>query len=186
MGFHTAQELPADYACIMTGRTHTKSLLTKNFSSIAQSYSRRDNIVAFDTSCTNCTTTIQGFGFKANCTETTQDYKITVGADDYSMKQAMDGASFFQVNITEFREWIVFSMPLGAFLRYKTLFKEDNTCYGKTKIQTCYLHAGIAEFPVHLDGDEVKLEGAWKDDKFTERKYANHSTCHFQLVANEF
>jgi hypothetical protein len=176
MDFHIARELPADYACIMTGRTHTTSLLTENFSSIAQSYSRRDDMVAFDTSCTNCTTTIQGFGFKINCTETSQDYNITVGADDYSMKKAMDGASFFQVNITEFREWIVFSMPLGAFLRYTTLFKEDNNCYGKTKIQTCDLHAGIAEFPVRLDGDKVELEGTWKDDKFIERKYVNYST----------
>ncbi|KAJ4019407.1 hypothetical protein NW766_003126 [Fusarium irregulare] len=171
MNFHIARELPADYACIVTGRTHSTSLLSKNFSNIAHSYSRRDEMAAFDTTCTNCTTKVQGFGFQVNCTETTRDYNLTVGADQASLKDAMNGASFFQVNITEFTDYSVYDMPDGAFLRYTTLYKDEDRCYGKTKIQTCDLHAGIAEFPVRVDGDTVELEGTWKDDKFIERKY---------------
>ena len=170
MNFHIARELPADYACIVTGRTHSTSLLSKNFSDIAHSYSRHDEMAAFDTTCTNCTTKVQGFGFQVNCTETTRDYNITAGADEASLEKAMNGASFFQVNITEFTDYSVYDMPDGAFLRYTTLYKDEDRCYGKTKIQTCDLHAGIAEFPVRVDGDTVELEGTWKDDKFIERK----------------
>ncbi|QPC80215.1 hypothetical protein HYE68_010967 [Fusarium pseudograminearum] len=166
--FHIARELPGDYACIMTGRTHSTSLLTKNFSDIAHNYNRRSDMVAFDTSCTNCTTTVEGFGFQVNCTETTMDYNITVGSD---LKQAINGASFFQVNVSEFTGNSVYSMKDGAFLRLATLYKDDHNCYGNTKIQTCDLHAGITKFPVRMDGDKVELLGSWKDDKFIERKY---------------
>ncbi|CEI70529.1 hypothetical protein FVEN_g974 [Fusarium venenatum] len=170
MNFHIARELPMDYACIMTGRTHSTSLLTKNFSDIAHSYSRRDDMVAFDTSCTNCTTTIEGFGFQVNCSESTRNYNISLGSGT-DLKQAMNGASFFQVNVSEFTDYSVYQMKDGAFLQLATLYKDDSNCYGKTKVQTCDLHAGITKFPVKIDGDKVELLGKWKDDKFIERKY---------------
>ncbi|KAH7183321.1 uncharacterized protein B0J16DRAFT_163597 [Fusarium flagelliforme] len=172
MNFHIARELPEDYGCIITGRSHyATSLLTKNFSDIAHSYSRRDEMAAFGTTCTNCTTKIRGFGFQVNCTETAREYNLTAGADEAALQKAMNGASFFQVNITEFREYEVYSMPDGSFLRYTTLYKEQDECAGKTKIQTCDLHGGIAEFPVRIEDDKVELVGTWKDDKFIERKY---------------
>lgn len=171
MNFHIARELPEDYGCIITGRSHyATSLLTKNFSDIAHSYSRRDEMAAFGTTCTNCTTKIRGFGFQVNCTETAREYNLTAGADEAALQKAMNGASFFQVNITEFREYEVYSMPNGSFLRYTTLYKEQDECAGKTKIQTCDLHGGIAEFPVRIEDDKVELVGTWKDDKFIERK----------------
>ena len=90
--------------------------------------------------------------------------------DDASLKVAMNGASVFQVNITEFSDYSVYQMPDGAFLRYTTLYKDSSYCYGKTKIQTSDLHAGIAKFPVQINEDKVELVGTWKDDKFIERK----------------
>ncbi|KAF4998709.1 hypothetical protein FGRMN_3035 [Fusarium graminum] len=170
--FHIARELPTDYACIMTGRSHSTSLLTKNFSEIAQSYSRRDGMAVFNTACTNCTTSIQGFGFDVNCTDTTRDFNLTLnGAGREAMLKAMAGAYFFQVNITEYSDWSVNEMPDGSFLQYTALYKDTNQCDGKVKVQTCDLHAGITKFPVRMNGKTVELEGTWKDDKFVERKY---------------
>lgn len=171
MNFHIARELPENYACIMTGRTHSTSLLTKNFSDVAQNYSRRSDMAVFDTSCTNCTTAVEGFGFDVNCTETTRDFNLTIGTDRASMLRAMDGAYFFQVNVTEYSDWGVNDLANGSFLRYTTLYKDTDKCSGKAKIQTCDLHAGIAKFPVRMDGKTVELQGTWKDDKFIERKY---------------
>ncbi|KAF5260234.1 hypothetical protein FOXYS1_9137 [Fusarium oxysporum] len=171
MNFHIARELPENYACIMTGRTHSTSLLTKNFSDVAQNYSRRSDMAVFDTSCTNCTTAVEGFGFDVNCTETTREFNLTIGTDRASMLRAMDGAYFFQVNVTEYSDWGVNDLANGSFLRYTTLYKDTDKCSGKAKIQTCDLHAGIAKFPVRMDGKTVELQGTWKDDKFIERKY---------------
>ncbi|RYC83634.1 hypothetical protein BFJ63_vAg13472 [Fusarium oxysporum f. sp. narcissi] len=171
MNFHIARELPESYACIMTGRTHSTSLLTKNFSDVAQNYSRRSDMAVFDTSCTNCTTAVEGFGFDVNCTETTRDFNLTIGTDRASMLRAMDGAYFFQVNVTEYSDWGVNDLANGSFLRYTTLYKDTDKCSGKAKIQTCDLHAGIAKFPVRMDSKTVELQGTWKDDKFIERKY---------------
>ncbi|KAH6954444.1 hypothetical protein DER45DRAFT_570478 [Fusarium avenaceum] len=168
VNFHIARELPDNYASIMTGRTHSTSLLTKNFSDVAQGYSRRDNMAVFDTSCTNCTTSVQGFGFDVNCTDTTRDFNLTIGD---SLTKAMQGAYYFQVNITEYSNYDVYKMPDGSFLRYTTLYKDTRHCGGKVKIQTCDLHAGITKFPVRMNGKTVELEGTWKDDKFAERKY---------------
>jgi hypothetical protein len=169
VNFHIARELPTNYASIMTGRTHSTSLLTKNFSDVAQSYSRRDDMAVFDTSCTNCTTSVQGFGFDVNCTDTTRDFNLTI--DSGSLKKAMQGAYYFQVNITEYSDYDVYDMPDGSFLRYTTLYKDTHQCDGKVKIQTCDLHAGITKFPVRMNGKTVELEGTWKDDEFVERKY---------------
>ncbi|CVK85995.1 uncharacterized protein FMAN_06565 [Fusarium mangiferae] len=171
VNFHIARELPENYASIMTGRTHSTSLLTKNFSDVAQSYSRRSDMAVFDTSCTNCTTSVQGFGFDVNCTETTRDFNLTIGTDRASMLRAMDGAYFFQVNVTEYSDWGVNDLANGSFLRYTTLYKDTDKCNGKTKVQTCDLHGGIAKFPVRMDGTTVELLGTRKDDKFIERKY---------------
>ncbi|KAH7151376.1 hypothetical protein DER46DRAFT_638943 [Fusarium sp. MPI-SDFR-AT-0072] len=171
VNFHIARELPENYACIMTGRTHSTSLLTKNFSDVAQNYSRRSDMAVFDTSCTNCTTAVEGFGFDVNCTDTTRDFNLTIGMDRASMLRAMDGAYFFQVNVTEYSDWGVNDLANGSFLRYTTLYKDTDKCSGKVKIQTCDLHAGIAKFPVRMDGKTVELQGTWKDDKFIKRKY---------------
>lgn len=62
IGFHIAQELPPAYATILTSRTNAVSLLTKNFSEIAQAYNNRDDMVVFDTYCDNCTTSVQVCG----------------------------------------------------------------------------------------------------------------------------
>ncbi|KAM0321283.1 hypothetical protein ACHAPQ_009506 [Fusarium lateritium] len=169
VNFHIARELPVNYASIMTGRTHSASLLTKNFSEVAQGYSRRDDMAVFDTSCSNCTTSVQGFGFDVNCTDTTRDFNLTIGGG--SLTKAMDGAYYFQVNITEYSDYAVYNMPDGSFLRYTTLFKDTHQCGGKVKVQTCDLHAGITKFPVRMTGKTVELEGTWKDDEFVERKY---------------
>jgi hypothetical protein len=128
-------------------------------------------MAVFDTSCTNCTTAVEGFGFDVNCTETTRDFNLTIGTDRASMLRAMDGAYFFQVNVTEYSDWGVNDLANGSFLRYTTLYKDTDKCSGKAKIQTCDLHAGIAKFPVRMDGKTVELQGTWKDDKFIERKY---------------
>ncbi|KAF4960057.1 hypothetical protein FSARC_10552 [Fusarium sarcochroum] len=169
--FHIARELPDNYASIMTGRTHSTSLLTKNFSDIAQGYSNRKDMVVFDTTCDNCTTSVQGFGFQVNCTDTTRDFNLTVGMDRASMMKAMSGGDLFQVNITEYSDYSVYDMPDGSFLRYTTLYKDTHKCSGKLKIQTCDLHAGTTKFPVRMDGETVELVGTWKDDKFIRRKY---------------
>lgn len=59
MDFHIAQELPENYGAILTGRTREVSLLTRNFSDIAQAYSNRDGMMAFGTTCNNCTTNVK-------------------------------------------------------------------------------------------------------------------------------
>ncbi|RSL47298.1 hypothetical protein CEP54_013477 [Fusarium duplospermum] len=169
--FHIARELPSNYASIQTGRTHSVSLLTKNFSDIAQAYNNRNDMLAFETYCNNCTTSVQGFGFQVNCTESTRNFNLTVGMDRASMQKAFNGAYLFQVNVTEFSDYSVYQMKDGSFLRYTTLFKDTNQCNGKLKVQTCDLHAGISTFPVRLDGNKVELMGSWKDDKFVQRKY---------------
>ncbi|KAK7397895.1 hypothetical protein QQX98_012730 [Neonectria punicea] len=169
--FHIARELPQDYASIMTGRTHSVSLLTRNFSDVAQAYSNRNSMMAFNTRCDNCTTSVQGFGFQVNCTESTKSFNLTVGMDQKSMSRAFNGSDLFQVNITEYSDYSVYQMDDGSFLRYTTLYKDTNECSGKLKIQTCDLHAGISTFPVRLDGSKVELKGTWKDDKFVTRKY---------------
>ncbi|KAK7428844.1 hypothetical protein QQZ08_004614 [Neonectria magnoliae] len=169
--FHIARELPQDYASIMTGRTHSVSLLTRNFSDVAQAYSNRNSMVAFNTRCDNCTTSVQGFGFQVNCTESTKNFNLTVGMGQEGMSRAFKGSDLFQVNITEYSDYSVYQMDDGSFLRYTTLYKDTNKCSGKLKIQTCDLHAGISTFPVRLDGSKVELKGTWKDDKFVMRKY---------------
>ncbi|KAF4995749.1 hypothetical protein FDECE_12698 [Fusarium decemcellulare] len=168
---HIARQLPDNYASIFTGRTHSVSLLTKNFSDIAQAYSNRDDMVAFNTYCDNCTTAVQGFGFDVNCTESTKKFNLTVGMGRGGMTSAMSGATLFEVNVTEYSDYSVYQMKDGSFLRYTTLWKDTSECGGKLKIQTCDLHAGITTFPVRLDGKKVELEGTWKDDKFIKRHY---------------
>ncbi|KAF4341965.1 hypothetical protein FBEOM_4131 [Fusarium beomiforme] len=114
---------------------------------------------------------LEGFGFDVNCTDTTRDFNLTLDTGRSSMLRAMDGAYFFQVNVTEYSDWGVNKLPDGSFLRYTTLYKNTTECSGKINVQTCDLHAGIAKFPVKMNGQTVELEGTWKGDEFIERKY---------------
>lgn len=57
--FHIARELPLNWGSIITGRNYQASLLTRNFSEVAQEYNNRDDMIAFETDCNNCTTSVQ-------------------------------------------------------------------------------------------------------------------------------
>ncbi|KAF5025504.1 hypothetical protein F66182_2409 [Fusarium sp. NRRL 66182] len=184
LDFHIARELPGNYASILTGRTHSVSFLSKNFSEIAQSYSNRDDMLAFNTNCDNCTTTVQGFGFDVNCTDSRRDFSLAVGTSRGSMLRAMDTTYLFQVNITEFSDYSVYDMEHGSFLRYTTLYKDTSSCDGELKIQTCDLHAGITTFSTRLEGSNVKLEGTWKDDKFVQRNGSGNILGGFTTIAD--
>lgn len=59
MNFPIARELPYGYGATLSGRNTNIFFLTSNFSKIAQSYSSRDEIRAYNSSCDNCTSTVQ-------------------------------------------------------------------------------------------------------------------------------
>lgn len=54
-----AQELPWNYGGIYTGKTNEVNLLTHSFSEIAQAYTNRQAMTAYNTNCDNCTTFLQ-------------------------------------------------------------------------------------------------------------------------------
>ncbi|KAH7304721.1 hypothetical protein B0I35DRAFT_400840 [Stachybotrys elegans] len=170
MSFHIAEELPDGYGAITTGRTKEASFLTRNFSDIAHSYSNRARMVLPDTHCHNCTAKVRAFGFKVNCTSSEQDFNLDIGSGD-NLAAVMDGLYVFQVNITSYDGSDTWTSKDGAFIQFKTLYKDTTDCKGKLSLQSCDLHAGISRIKITVDDDHVSLDGTWKDDEFLETRY---------------
>ncbi|CAG7565921.1 unnamed protein product [Fusarium equiseti] len=103
----------------LSGRDTNIFLLTSNFSKIAQSYSSRDEIRAYNSSCDNCTSTVQGFGFAVNCTERSRRFDLS--AEISSPAASAGGDYLFQINITEYRGLEIYSGRIGSRLRFTTL-----------------------------------------------------------------
>ncbi|GKU23032.1 unnamed protein product [Fusarium langsethiae] len=169
MNFHIARELPYGYGATLSGRNTNIFFLTSNFSKIAQSYSSRDEIRAYNSSCDNCTSTVQGFGFAVNCTERSRRFDMS--AEISSPAASAGGDYLFQINITEYRGLEIYSSKNGSRLRFTTLWKATHDCSGDLKIQTCDLTAGITEYPIVTEGAKVKLQGTWHDDVFVESRH---------------
>ncbi|CEI63377.1 hypothetical protein FVEN_g96 [Fusarium venenatum] len=167
MNFPIARELPYGYGATLSGRNTNIFFLTSNFSKIAQSYSSRDEIRVYNSSCDNCTATVQGFGFAVNCTEKSRRFDMSTEISSPMMSRG--GDYLFQINVTEYRGLEIYSSKNGSRLRFTTLWKATHDCSGDLKIQTCDLTAGITKYPIAItEGANVKLQGTWHDDIFIE------------------
>ncbi|KAI9147346.1 hypothetical protein HJFPF1_12365 [Paramyrothecium foliicola] len=169
INFPIAQELPEDYGAILTGRTNSVSLLTRNFSDIAEEYSNRREMLALGFVCDNCTTSVKAFGFKVNCSSSDRAFDLDLAGGN--MTSAISGADMFQINATEYKEPETWSSEDGAFLRLSTLYKETNECKGRLSLQTCDLHAGVSNMSVYVRDGVISLQSTWHDDQFLETKY---------------
>ncbi|RBR07853.1 uncharacterized protein FIESC28_10493 [Fusarium coffeatum] len=159
MNFHIARELPYGYGANLSGRNTNIFFLTSNFSRIAQSYSSRDVVRAYNSSCDNCTSTVQ------------RSRRFDISAEVSSPAATAGGDYLFQINVTEYRGLEIYSSKNGSRLRFTTLWKPSNDCSGDLKIQTCDLTAGITKYPIVTEGAKVTLQGTWHDDVFVESRH---------------
>ncbi|KAF5227038.1 hypothetical protein FAUST_12034 [Fusarium austroamericanum] len=169
VNFPIARELPFGYGATLSGRNTDMFFLTQHFSKIAQSYSSRDEIRVYNSSCNNCTGTVQGFGFAVNCTEKSQRFDMSTEISSPMMTKG--GDYLFQLNVTEYKGMEIYSSKNGSRLRFTTLWKATPNCKGDLNIQTCDLTAGITEYPIITEGEKVKLQGTWHDDVFIESRH---------------
>lgn len=133
-----------------------------------------------------CTTSIKGFGFRPNCTTTTQSFDLISlpsscnSCNDQSCRkqcanlaQTIYNYDFFSV-----------SWSTNAFsgaksqdqaLTLTTVFKPDSSCAGDIQIHTCALYQGTVEYDVVIANDSITTSGNasdyWDDSTTIDSKF---------------
>ncbi|MDI1490039.1 MAG: hypothetical protein OHK93_001238 [Ramalina farinacea] len=147
LDLRVAQQLPGSYTGLITGRSHTPSFLTGNFSSIVLAENNQVPISVPSTSCLGkCSTTVPGAGFSLNCTSGETPYDISNNTD-YSEHTVFE---------TTF-SWNGFTSDPGQ-INLGLAFRDTPTCKGTLKIRNCTMFSSNVEYAVELDGRSSHLQ----------------------------
>lgn len=172
-----AQNLPDNYTAygvgdMQYGNTSTASAyLTSSFDAIVLGYNNRATMNLRHTECgDSCETTINGFGFDADCTTVPQD-GLSSESDGDTLVMFSTDVNIWAQNLSD-ASWDSGSSKRGtttydtavynAGLNITVFFQSDD---GST-LRNCLLQPSVMAYPVTLTNDStVTLNGGWSTDK---------------------
>lgn len=151
-----APEIPYGWTGIVSGRMYAVSLLTANFTPVAQNFYNQRPINISATGCNDgiCTAKILGSGFAANCSSRTIPYDLNIhtfpngSADVYG--EAVQGDYGF---LSSF-EWDV-DTPGNISLNVQ--YKSTPACSGDLIVKQCSLREATVEYPVIVDSNQSTI-----------------------------
>ena len=147
-----AQQLPDGYTGFISGRQRVVSLLTTNFTAVANAAQMGTPINFTSQGCKgDCYTRIRGAGFAVNCTPSTSPFDLN---PQVSKGGSLDTSSQSVANGTRaFGSSIVWDNGSPSVLQLGVQYKDKDSCTGDLQIRNCTLQASVVEYPVHIDGN---------------------------------
>lgn len=185
---HVAQKLPDNYTAYGVGTMQygnmstASAYLTSNFDAVVLGYNNRAAMKLKHTECGNsCETTINGFGFDADCTTVPQN-ELSGQSDGDPFIMFSTGVNIWAQNLSDAyrgsgspssmsvkRESVEVSstttydtVVYNAGLNITILFESEEN----TTLRNCLLQPSVMAYPVTLANDStVTLNGGWSTDK---------------------
>lgn len=186
---HVAQKLPDNYTAYGVGdmqygnMSTASAYLTSNFDAVVLGYNNRAAMKLRHTECgDSCETTINGFGFDADCNTMPQNEvssqligdtfvifstEVNIWAQNLSDTYWDSGSNFSTSNKEESVEWTTTwtydTAVYNAGLNITIFFESDD---GLNTLRNCLLQPSVMAYPVTLTNDStVTLNGGWSTDK---------------------
>lgn len=150
-----APEIPFGWTGYVTGRMYAVSLLTTNFTPVAQSFYFQRPIDISRTGCNGiCSAKVMGAGFAANCSSSTTPYNLI-------LPLSPDGSANVDSEAVQGDDGFLssFNWNNGApgNISLNVQYKSKPDCTGELTVKKCSLRAATVEYPVIINSNQSTI-----------------------------
>ena len=178
-----AKEYPFGFTGTITGRTHSPSFVTSNFSAVVRNLANGVSVNVTSSGCGgHCSGKLQAAGYDIECVNSLQSFNLSeAGAilPDGSVNTAItNGTYVFSTNFT-YDEGALAPGGSGFPLNFTALYKAGKACDGDLNLTQCTLRPAIMEYNVVLNNDTISLDPgfSYQDDRVVEYTSPQYNTA---------
>ncbi|MCJ1340724.1 hypothetical protein MMC09_006020 [Bachmanniomyces sp. S44760] len=151
-----APAVPRGFTGYSSGRSYAVSLLTSNFTPIANDYYSQAQINMTNTGCQGtCSGRVSGVGLAINCSSSTSPFDLRFlpsadGSYNNNQQSLSNGTQAFMSNF-------LWDLENPGNISLNVQYKDTSACFGNLNVQNCSLRSALVSYPVIIDSNKSSI-----------------------------